>query len=162
MNLLIIPSWYDTPDNPVRGIFFKEQACALSNYFKKNGIYATVTVLALQQYNIKEARMYSGVKKVIFSEENEIITVRARMFHIPKLEEINFRRGASLLKKLIIRTQKCLNLKFDLVHIHSVQFSGIWYALSGLKIPYVITEHSSAFFRDRIGNAEKKIFADGF
>ena len=156
MNLLIIPSWYDTPDNPVRGIFFKEQAYALLNYFKKNNISVTVTILALQQYNIKEARMYSGIKKIVFSEEDGITTVRARMFHIPKLEEINFRRGANLLKKLILRTQKCLNLNFDLVHIHSVQYSGIWYALSGLKIPYVITEHSSAFFRDRIGNAEKK------
>ena len=49
-----------------------------------------------------------------------------------------------------------LGINFDLVHIHSVQFSGIWYALSGLEIPYVITEHSSAFFRNRIGETEKK------
>ena len=156
MNLLIIPSWYDTPDNPVRGSFFKEQAYALLDYFKKNGIDATVTILALQQYNIKEMRLYSGIKKVSVSETDGITTIRARLFHIPKLEEINFRRGASFLKKLILQTQKLFKINFDLIHIHSAQFSGIWYALSGLKIPYVITEHSSAFFRNRIGKAEKK------
>lgn len=156
MNLLVVPSWYDTPDNPVRGIFFKEQAQALAEYFKKNGIEATVTIIALQQYNIRERRLYKGIKKISVSKENGITTVRARMFHIPKLEEINFRRGAAFLKKLIQKTEKQLGLKFSLVHIHSVQFSGIWYALSGLKIPYVVTEHSSAFFRNRIGKAEKR------
>ncbi len=156
MNLLILPSWYDTPDNSVRGIFFKEQAQALLSYFKKNNIDATVTILALQQYNIRERRLYKGIKKVTISEENGITTVRARMFHIPKLEEINFRRGAAYLKKLVMYTQKITGLEFSLIHIHSVQFAGIWYALSGLKIPYVITEHSSAFFRNRIGKAEKK------
>lgn len=156
MNLLILPSWYDTPDNPVRGIFFKEQAQALSEYFKKNNIEATITILALQQYNIRESNLYKSIKKVTLSEENGIKTVRARMFHIPKLEEINLRRGAKYLKKLISKTQIMLGINFELVHIHSVQFSGIWYALSGLKIPYVITEHSSAFFRNRIGESEKK------
>ncbi|HAW08195.1 MAG TPA: hypothetical protein DCW42_03355, partial [Bacteroidetes bacterium] len=29
MNILIIPSWYPTKDNPISGIFFKEQAEAL-------------------------------------------------------------------------------------------------------------------------------------
>lgn len=156
MNLLVVPSWYDTPDNPVRGIFFKEQAQALAEYFKKNGIEATVTIIALQQYNIRERRLYKGIKKISVSKENGITTVRARMFHIPKLEEINFRRGAAFLKKLIQKTEKQLGIRFSLVHIHSVQFSGIWYALSGLKIPYVVTEHSSAFFRNRIGKAEKR------
>ena len=156
MNLLIIPSWYDTPDNPIRGIFFKEQAQALSEYFKKNNIEATVTILALQQYNIREKHLYKGIKKITITEENGIKTIRARLFHIPKLEEINLRRGAAYLKKLILQTEKQLGVSFDLIHIHSVQFSGIWYALSGLKIPYVITEHSSAFFRNRIGKTEKK------
>ena len=63
MNLLIIPSWYDTPNNPVRGLFFKEQAHAHLDYFTKNGIEATVTIIALQQYNIKEIGVYSGIKK---------------------------------------------------------------------------------------------------
>ncbi len=156
MNLLILPSWYDTPDNPVRGIFFKEQAQALSEYFKKNNVEATITILALQQYNIRERNLYKSIKKFTLSEENGIKTIRARMFHIPKLEEINIRRGAKYLKKLILKTETMLGINFDLVHIHSVQFSGIWYVISGLKIPYVITEHSSAFFRNRIGETEKK------
>ncbi len=156
MNLLILPSWYDTPDNPVRGIFFKEQAQALLSYFKKNNIDATVTILALQQYNIKEKRLYKGIKKITVTEENGITTIRARLFHIPKFEEINFRRGAAYLKKLIKYSEKITGHDFSLIHIHSVQFTGIWYALSGMTIPYVITEHSSAFFRNRISNAEKK------
>ena len=156
MNILIIPSWYDTPDNPVRGIFFKEQAQALYEYYRNNNIEATVTILALQQFNIREKKLYKGIKRITVSDENGIKTIRARMFHIPKIEEINIRRGAGYLKKLILQTEKMLGFKFDLIHIHSVQFSGIWYALSGLKIPYVITEHSSAFFRNRIGKTEIK------
>ena len=156
MNLLVIPSWYDTPDNSVRGLFFKEQAYALLAYFKNHNINATVTILALQQYNIKEMHLYSGIKKISVSQENGITTIRARMFHIPKLEEINLKRGASYLKKLVKYAEKITGLNFSLVHIHSVQYSGIWYALSGLKIPFVITEHSSAFFRNRISETEKK------
>lgn len=156
MNLLILPSWYDTPDNPVRGIFFKEQAQALLSYFKKNSIDATVTILSLQQYNIKEVPLYSGMQKFSVIQEDGITTVRARIFHIPKFEELNIRRGSRYLKKLILKTEKLLGIDFSLVHIHSVQFAGIWYALSGLKIPYVITEHSSAFFRNLITKTEKK------
>ena len=102
MNLLIIPSWYDTPDNPIRGIFFKEQAQALSEYFKKNNIEATVTILALQQYNIREKHLYKGIKKITITEENGIKTIRARLFHIPKARHKNdsdpSRQGAIIYK----------------------------------------------------------------
>ena len=114
MNLLIIPSWYDTPDNPVRGIFFKEQAQALSEYFKANNIVATVTILALQQYNIREAHLYKNVPKITVSQEAGITTIRSRFFHIPKVEEINLRRGAAFLKKLISYAGKVTGLEFSL------------------------------------------------
>lgn len=156
MNLLILPSWYDTPNNQIRGIFFKEQAQSLSSYFKKNNINVKITILALQQYNIKELNIYKGIKKITVSNEDGITTIRARLFHIPKVNELNFRRGAYYLKKLIKYTEKKTDQKFDLIHIHSFQYCGIWYVLSGLNIPYVITEHSSSFFRNTINNKEKK------
>ena len=73
MNILIIPSWYDTPDNPVRGIFFKEQAQALISYFKKNNINSTISVLALQYYNIRERHLYSGLKKISVQKKMELL-----------------------------------------------------------------------------------------
>ena len=43
MHILVLPSWYPTPGDPIRGSFFAEQAEALSRYGHK------VSVIALEK-----------------------------------------------------------------------------------------------------------------
>ena len=50
------------------------------------------------------------------------------------------------------------NLKFDLVHIHSAIEAGIWYNMSKLPIPYIITEHRSNFSRNLITHIKLPYF----
>ena len=156
MNILIIPSWYDNPRDPLKGSIFKEQAFAIYDYFMKNKIASTVTILSLQQYSIRERKYYKNIKRIAIHEEEGVKIFQSFFLSIPKFEKINFLRGAYLLKKYILYAQKYLKLKFDIVHIHSVFFAGFWYSLCGLNIPYIITEHSTFFSRRLITKIQNK------
>lgn len=162
MNVLIIPSWYDNPRDPLKGSIFKEQAFAISDYFKKNKISSTVTILSLQQYSIREYKYYKNTKNIEVHEEEGVTVFQSFFLSIPKLESINFKRGAKLLKKWICYSEKYLNCKFDIIHIHSALFAGIWYSISGLSIPYVITEHSTFYSRNLITKKQKQYLYNVF
>ncbi|MBE6055088.1 MAG: glycosyltransferase family 4 protein [Clostridium sartagoforme] len=149
MNILIIPSWYSTSDNPTNGSFFKEQAEALKES-GNNVIVAFVEVRLLSKTNKKE--------KVQIINDNGIKTYRIIQGKIPKTGNVGtaiaFKQGM----KKIYREIK-LNEKIDLVHLHSC----IWGGLSGvyitkkLSVPFIITEHSSYYGRFKVNLIEKQL-----
>jgi len=149
LNILIIPSWYSTSDNPTNGSFFKEQAEALKES-GNNVIVAFVEVRLLSKTNKKE--------KVQIINDNGIKTYRIIQGKIPKTGNVGtaiaFKQGM----KKIYREIK-LNEKIDLVHLHSC----IWGGLSGvyitkkLSVPFIITEHSSYYGRFKVNLIEKQL-----
>jgi hypothetical protein len=42
MRILIVPSWYPTPEKPVNGIFIREQADALAKHHDVRVLYLDV------------------------------------------------------------------------------------------------------------------------
>lgn len=56
MHILIIPSWYPAKDNPIAGIFFKEQAEALAEKIDKVGV---LTIREISILNIHEIEPFS-------------------------------------------------------------------------------------------------------
>ena len=40
MHILVIPSWYPTPEDPISGCFFREQAQALADYGHRVSVFA--------------------------------------------------------------------------------------------------------------------------
>lgn len=162
MNILILPSWYTTPENPISGVFFKEQALALQSYFDRFYHGNKVYVLAVEQFSVLSIRTYLKRKSFFVRDEDGITTVRDKFLCFPKLHKLNFHRGGRKIACVIKRIRRELNLSFDLVHIHSALNAGIWYSLSGLRIPYVITEHSSSYSRNLVTEAQKAYLSGVF
>lgn len=157
MNVLILPSWYTIPENPIAGIFFKEQAIAIRRKFEQKNNDDKVFIVFIEEFGIQNIKTYFKRKKRLILEEDGILTMRTKFFRIPKLHKFNLYLGARCVEKNVKFFSKILGVNFDLVHIHSALNAGIWYSLSNLTIPYVITEHSSAYSRNLI-SSQKKVF----
>ena len=162
MNILILPSWYTTPENPTSGIFFKEQAQALQSYFDRFDIGSRVYVLAVETFSVRSIQQFVKRKRLKFSVEDGIPTLRTRFFYIPKVGKLNYLRCGKHVSSGIKKLQKRLNVQFDLIHIHSALEAGIWYYFSKLSIPYVITEHSSMYSRMLITKRQKSVLPKVF
>lgn len=154
MNLLIIPSWYSTKENLTNGSFFKEQAQAL----KESGInviIAFVEVRLLSLDNINE--------RVQVSYENGIKTYRIIQGKIPKSGNVGtaiaFRSG---LKKIYWEIIKGNSI--DIVHLHSCIWGGLGGAFIAkkLRVPFIITEHSSYYGRFEVNFLERLIIKKSF
>ena len=83
MNILIIPSWYPSIESPVNGIFFKEQALALMNYFNKHNTNDKVFVLSLERIPLTNPKKRINQLKSTIALEDGISTMRASFLGIP-------------------------------------------------------------------------------
>lgn len=167
MHILIIPSWYPTKDNPIAGIFFKEQAEALAEKIDKVGvlIIREISILNLREI-IKE--------KIFLYKFNITNTSSAREFELiyitfPKIKFIKKLQN-NIFSKLAIKKYITQYGKPDLCHLHSYSRGDTALMIKQrYKIPFVITEHFSGFARRIIDdkgmefaknvfrNAEKRI-----
>lgn len=150
MKILVLPSWYPDNKKPLNGIFFKEQAEALV----KSGVEVIVLSIAVKSF--REFDKENSINKLEFSEENGVKVYRYTTYnYFPKLEELYLKYYSMVMKKMVKKViEKEGNP--DLIHIHSALDVGIAYVKSKLKIPYVITEHSTKYSRGMIGKAQKK------
>ena len=149
MNILIIPSWYNTKKNPTNGSFFREQAMALKDA-GHNVIVAFVEV-ELMSSKLKD-------KKINVYEDNGVKTYRIIQAKLPKTGNIGtafaFEIGLTKIYKYIKEREKV-----DIVHLHSCLWGGLA-AVSiskKLSVPLVITEHSSYYARFKVSYFEELI-----
>ncbi|MCC3356919.1 glycosyltransferase [Bacillus sp. REN16] len=153
MRIVIVPSWYPTEDNPINGVFFKEQAKAL----QKAG--HDVTVLYPEIWTSRMLNVPKGDKGISFELEDGIKTYRFRGYNfIPgrvpfSTATVFYYRLQKLYKKYVDQEGKP-----DVFHAHSCLWAG--WATAKLteseNIPFLLTEHSSAFIRGLIRAYEKK------
>ena len=156
MRVLLLPSWYTDENNPLRGIFFKEQAEAL----KKSGV--EVIVLSITLNDIRKYFKGEIKKGLEISIENGVKVYRYNTFnYFPKLQEFYFKYYSKLINKLVKLIFKNEG-DIDIVHIHSALDAGISYSLSKVKLPYVITEHSSKYARNMLNSTQKKYLPKAF
>mgnify|MGYP000837591897 FL=1 len=135
MHILVLPSWYPTKEDPVKGSFFAEQAAALARYGH------TVTVMAV--YNDGER----GVQTEKRSDGNlteYLIHVKPLRFHLTYFR---------ILREMhrILRESG----RPDIIHVHS--FRAIRYARAlkrRLHVPIVVTEHVTWFERNMLSEKE--------
>ena len=146
MHVLIIPSWYRTPSLPLNGSFFREQAIAL--------VKAGCRVSLLYWYN-------DAVDKAYF-EELDDEGVRTVFVHYKRSPyHINF-----LLERHYV--MEAFRRFFgtalpDIIHVHS--YSATKYARMIARkypIPYIVTEHSTAFARKLLTRQSKRTARKGF
>lgn len=155
MHILIIPSWYPKRPDEIRGSFFRDHALALSKYGHKVGVvYPELTSL----------RPPDTWQKVFRADEittdEGMPTYRAYPinWHLLKLPYANarlwVRKGMQLFSRYVREHGKP-----DVLHAQSMFNGGLLAFRISRKygIPYVITEHSSAFSRAVIGERQLKL-----
>lgn len=153
MHILIIPSWYPTTESPLYGIFFKEQAEALSKF----GYHVSVVYVNL--WSLSSLGRHKEKLGISYSVENDVHTYRVHMYNfLPKIPN-----GFLIIQNL------CLNYVFekitqkhsrpDIIHAHSSLMGGyLAMKLSDKKgIPFVVTEHRTAFARNLITSKDEEI-----
>ena len=153
MHVLIIPSWYPSNPGDVGGSFFREQALALQKYGCKVGVIST-QIRSLR--NIKA--LFFGQYGTKFETDSGIPTYRyhgVNFFRFtPGLMRWFIEKAGLYLYKQYVKK----NGKPDILHAHSI-FYGAFLAQKisqTYKIPYVVTEHSTAFGKGLITNDLKE------
>jgi glycosyltransferase involved in cell wall biosynthesis len=143
-HILLLPSWYPVHPNDVAGVFFRDQALALSARGHKVGVVAPM------MHSVKKLlfskRLQRGVRR---ENDNGVFTYRkdfwAAMPRIPYGNYLLWRRAADQLLEQYIDEQGMP----DILHTHCAIFAGAvaarWKRWFGL--PVVLTEHSSVFAR---------------
>ena len=147
MHILIIPSWYPQFIGDIGGSFFREQAIALKKFGYSVGvIYPQIRSLR----NIK-----SILKKpygLTVENDEGVNTIRFYTVNcIPKNKNYNKSHWIKIALRLFEKYVEQYG-KPDIIHVHSMWYAGFAAQLIYEKygIPYVITEHSSAFARNLI------------
>ncbi|KKK38719.1 hypothetical protein WQ57_06940 [Mesobacillus campisalis] len=153
MKIFVVPSWYPDDDNPIRGIFFKEQVHAL----KKEGM--DVIVLYPEIWSLKTLRKQKQKTGISYRMEEGIKTYRFKGYNfIPRVPSVSYRIYKERLKKLFSMAIQREGVP-DLIHAHSLIWGGL--AVSDLTaahgIPLVVTEHSSVFGRGLVKPYHQKL-----
>lgn len=153
-HVLIAPSWYPGSAVDAGGSFFREQAAALL----KNG--CRVGVVAPQLRSVREWKsLRAGRYGVEITEDEGIPTVRwhgVRWF--PRSPYLNglywVHVGLRLYNTYVERYGRP-----DVVHAHSALYGGVLARAIRERdgIPYVVTEHHTAYARGLIGRTERRI-----
>lgn len=144
MHVLIIPSWYPRQPGDINGCFFREQAIAL----RKHG--CKVGVIYPELRSLRNWRSFFLGQNVSSVEQDEgVLTYRfLGMNWFPRTvvaaSKLFVWRGLQLFKRYIEE-----NGRPDIMHVHSLLYAGSVAAAISKKyaIPFVVTEHSTAFAR---------------
>lgn len=155
MNIVVIPTWYRTANNPNGGIFVCEEIKAL----KKEGVNGTILFVDLDFRNLKSVFSSPVISETNF---NDILEIRADGFGFPKVNLKLVEKWSDihlqLMKKYLDK-----NPTPELIHAHSF-FGG--YAAMRLSekynIPYIVTEHFSAFLTGKIEPWKKEMIRSVF
>ncbi len=139
--ILIVPSWYPNPDDPISGVFIEEQAVALS---KEHDVAVMIPRMAAWRNILKSDAPDRSVKKEQAGLPVYYEFTRPRIPHGP--ESSDYETFARAAEKGFKRVASEWGTP-DIIHAHVV-LPAVWSALGVAKrhgIPIVMTEHSGPF-----------------
>jgi len=142
MHILLIPSWYPRNSHDISGCFFREQAIALAQSGHKVGVLSFNGHL---QGRLKNIKLWKGFSAI----ENDEGVWTWRIHHVAGIRGY----GRIILPFWVNKFFKqyaSQNGVPEILHAHSALNGGLLARMIGRRhdIPYVITEHSSAFPRE--------------
>lgn len=155
MHILIIPSWYKTPNDPIKGTFFEEQSRMLQREGHKVGILFpnhALNFLEITRRVIEKeppAIIDEGLPTFYAYSESLI----PRYGHPTKLDLWLLQRKAYKKFRDYVRVHG----KPDILHAHSVFWGGIAarYISKKTEIPYFLTKHFTGWI---LSEKRKKSF----
>ena len=146
MHVLIVPSWYKNKEKKVFGTFFEEQARALMSAGHKVGVFAPGYIAFSQNFQTwKESYNDNGLSTYSIRIKNKLPGLR-------KLALATFLKKCETFFKAYIKE----NGIPEVIHAHSVFYGGYFaeYISNKYKIPFVITEHNTAFVTGEISSKD--------
>ena len=143
MHILILPSWYPSSDEPIRGIFFREQAQALKRYGYQVGVIFT-QFLSIKSLNLNYLKQYKYGK---YLDDNETPTYQNIALGVfCRLSTRAFLKftGIGKIFQAYIDQYGTPNI----IHAHSALMGGViaYHIKCKYNIPYVITEHDTIYY----------------
>lgn len=157
MHILIIPSFYPEKNTPVNGLFFKNQSKVLLDKVDQIGTVYT------EQKSLK--KIFSGMTENLYQltkeDEDGLLTYRIKGINLlnqfPFGSAIWIKVTLNLVKKYIAE-----NGKPDIIHAHNVFNAGrvAKACFDQYRIPYVVTEHDSAYLLNEYTPEKLKIAAE--
>ena len=148
-HILIIPSWYPEYEEDTRGIFIRNQVLALVDNGNRAGVlYPNVRSLR----SLRPRSLFGGTFNYDFRLDHTIPTYYIHGWNWFPRTKLNIKLWYIVVRRLFIRYCDEWGVP-DLIHAHCVFNAG---ALSlmlkkDFGVPFVITEHSSAFAEGLIG-----------
>ncbi len=142
-HVLVIPSWYASEYNPANGGFFRDQCLALHRAGAQVGVvYPELRRLR----SFRPAALAANHFQTQWLDDDGVPTLRYQGWAAPARVNLPLWRRAAL--RLFDRYVERFG-RPDLIHAHGAQTAGCAaaYIKSRRDIPYVLTEHSSAFAR---------------
>ncbi len=157
MHVLLMPSWYPAADNEINGSFFREQAIALVNEGAQVGVISPI-MRTLRS----PMRIFSGNFAASYEYDKGVHTYRQNVINIfplmPALRGWLWRRIGLSLYECYVEEQG----EPDIIHVHSMLYSGklAREIKKRYSVPYVVTEHSSAFSQRGFSSKQIEEFRD--
>lgn len=153
MHVLVLPSWYSTPDLPWSGTFFEDQAVALA----RAGVRVSVAFVEGRSLRgLSAAALAESHFQVVCSVDRGVTTLRMRGWNTLGQTAAGAKVWCALSEHLV----KVYVARFgvpDVLHAHA----GLWGGRVAVKMartlsrPAVITEHSSLVMRGLLGRKER-------
>ena len=139
MNILFLPSWYESDSEKNAGIFFTEQAKAL----QKLGNNVTIAIVDILNYPYKSNKP----KFKIFKEERhgfDVYRIVLPSYMTGQVPRIFFAYYAKYYRKLM-KYMLAQGLNFDVMYAHSFWHAGYIATLlkKEYKLPLIVQEHRS-------------------
>jgi L-malate glycosyltransferase len=156
MHILLIPSWYATPRNPIRGSFFLDQAVALTHAGHQVGMLVPPSRL----------RTLHGLREVGSfwhkSPSDISVTMDAgiKIYRMPWwgwVGSVNIARRVELALQVFERYCEEQGTP-DILHGHSILYGGYLATKIGQvhQIPSIITEHHTRYLANQLQWGEAK------
>lgn len=160
MHVLVLPSWYATPDKPWRGTFIRNQARALAVAGVQTGV-AFVERRPLSRFS--PAALVSSHFQTVAEDDDGVVTLRIRGWS-PFAQTVP---GSLLWVRLMVRLASDYADRYgvpDVVHGHAVLWGGYaaMHVAEMFGRPGVITEHSSAILTGKLSSAERRRAASAY
>ena len=139
MHVLFLPSSYPDSDRPIKGIFFREQACTL----RSAGFNVGVVTSKIEVGTTRKVERYN---------DDGIETIFG---YVPPLPTLFGMGNLALLTASFYKLFREYEARYgtpDIIHVQSAVSSGpaALQIFRRCGVPYVITEHSSGFEREVI------------
>ena len=138
MHILVIPSWYPTPEDPISGCFFREQAQALADYGHRVSVFA----------------YFSDAPKGVYTEKTVSGNMTEFRIHV-KPVKFHLTYFVFLREMLRLLRTELKDCPPEIIHAHSFYALRYGKALrTMLHIPLVCTEHATWFERHMLSERE--------